>query len=320
MFKKTNSNYKVKALNRLQEIASSSDHAMAVVNELISDWKKVAYHFNYSGAPVIKKEDVASEDFSSFVQKVSSSYKSFLDSKNADKLSEELFGYKIPMDKTNKMVADLGSFNRALTQLFRYKSHAFYLDGVGKNSYTKIHQTFAAPESEEKSMVNALIQIARRNNLEEDREKLEQLMYYRKNKSYRFSINVYYDLINQKIKALFTSIIRNDSQLYHESEKLLTFKVETLPNGKVSPFLKAILTEDEKKIKKFMADQLQKSASSLYSKLSTRFLDLNSTTVHEFEEAVRKVDFSEIKSLFANLAEQDKQTAKSILIELALKE
>lgn len=84
--------------------------------------------------------------------------------------------------------------------------------------------------------------------------------------------------------------------------------------------MKAILTEDEDKIKKFMADQLQKSASSLYSKLSTRFLDLNSTTVHEFEEAVRKVDFSEIKSLFANLAEQDKQTAKSILIELALKE
>lgn len=169
-------------------------------------------------------------------------------------------------------------------------------------------------------MVNALVQIARRNNLEEDREKLEQLMYYRKNKSYRFTIDVYYELINQKIKALFTSIIRNDSQLYHESEKLLTFKVETLPNGKVSPFLKAILTEDEDKIKKFMADQLQKSASSLYSKLSTRFLDLNSTTVHEFEEAVRKVDFSEIKSLFANLAEQDKKIAKSILIELALKE
>lgn len=320
MFKKTNSNYKVKALRRLQEVATSSDNAMAVVNELISDWKKVDYHFNYFGAPVIRKEDVASEDFSSFVQKVSSSYKSFLNSKNADKLSEELFGYKIPMDKTNKKVAELGSLNRAITQLFRYGSQAFYLDGVGKKSYAKIHQTFAAPESEEKSMVNTLIQIGKRNNHREDWEKLEQLMYYRKNKSYRFSINIYYDLIHQKIKALFTSIIGNGSQLYHESEKLLTLKVETLPNGKVSPFLKAILTEDEEKIKKFMADQLQKSASSLYSKLSTRFLDLNSTTVHEFEEAVRRVDFSEIKSLFANLVEQDKKIAKSILIELALKE
>lgn len=319
MFKKTNSNYKVKALNRLQEVASSSDNAMAVVNELISDWKKVDYHFNYSGIPVIAKEDVASEDFSSFVQKVSSSYKSFLSSKNADKLSEELFGYKIPMDKTNKKVADLGSLNRALTQLFRYKSHAFYMDGIEKNSYAKLHQTFAAPESEERSMVTALIQIVKRNNREEDWEKLEQLMFYRKNKSYRFTIDIYYDLIHQKIKASFTSIIGNDSQLYNESEKLLTFKVETLPNSKVSPFLKAILTEDEDKIKKFMADQLQKSASSLYAKLSTRFLDLNSTTVHEFEEAVRKVDFSEIKSLFANLAEQDKQAAKSILIELAVK-
>ena len=53
MFKKTNSNYKVKALNLLQEIASSESKAMAVVNELISDWEKVAYHFNYSGAPVV---------------------------------------------------------------------------------------------------------------------------------------------------------------------------------------------------------------------------------------------------------------------------
>lgn len=144
MFKKTNSNYKVKALNRLQEIASSESKAMAVVNELISDWEKVAYHFNYSGAPVIKKEDVASEDFSSFVKKVSSSYKSFLDSKNADKLSEELFGYKIPMDKTNKKVSDLGSFNRALTQLFRYKSHAFYLDGVGKKLLCKNSSNFCS--------------------------------------------------------------------------------------------------------------------------------------------------------------------------------
>ena len=320
MIKKKETNYKTKALRKLQEISSSEVEALNVVEELISNWSTVDYDFSYSGIPVIKKEDVASESFDYFVRKVSSSYKNFLLLENSEKLSEELFGYKIPFDKQNKKVADLNSFNRGVTRLFRYQVSAFYLNGVRDNLYPKLHESLSAPESEEKQIVDSIIKLAKDNNSKDNYQKLEQFLFFRKNKSYSLNIGIYYNLINQKIKASSISIIDDNNRLYNDYQRLLTLKVETMPNGKVSPFLKVILSEDENKIKKFLVKEIQKETSKLYIKLSEKFLDLNSTTLYEFEEAVKKIDFSEIKNLYKNLLEQDRQTARSVLLELALKD
>ena len=320
MIKKKETNYKTKALKRLQEISSSQDEALKIVEELILNWSTIDYNFSCYGIPVIKKEDVASESFDYFVRKVSSSYKNFLLLENSEKLSEKLFGYKIPFDKQNKKVADLNAFNRGVTRLFRYQVSAFYLNGVRDNLYPKLHQLLSAPESEEKQIVDSIIKLAKDNNSKDHYEKLNEFLFFRKNKSYSFDIGIYYNLNNQKINSGSISIIGDNHRLYNDSQKLLTLKVETKPNGKVSPFLKVILSEDKDKIKKFLVKELQKSTSKLYIELSEKMLDLNSSTLYDFEEAVRKFDFSEIKNLYKNLLEKDKQSAKSILLELALKD
>ena len=239
---------------------------------------------------------------------------------NSEKLSEELFGYKIPFDQKNKKVADLNAFNRGITQLFRYKVSAFYLNGVRDNLHPKLHQLLSAPESEEKQIVDSIIKLAKDNNSKDHCEKLNEFLFFRKNKSYSFDIGIYYNLNNQKIKASSISIIDDNNRLYNDYQRLLTLKVETMPNGRVSPFLKVILSEDKNKIKNFLVKEIQKAASKEYLKLSEKFLDLNSTSLYELEEAIRKVDFSEIKNLYKNLLEQDKQTARSVLLELALKD
>lgn len=320
MIKKKETNYKTKALKRLQEISSSEVEALNVVEELISNWSTIDYNFSCYGIPVIKREDLISKNFDCFVKKVSSSYKSFLLLENSEKLSEELFGYKIPFDQKNKKVADVLKFNRAVTQLFRFQVSAFYLNGVRDNLYPKLHESLSAPESEEKQIIDSIIKLSKDNNSKNNYQKLQEFLFFRKNKSYSFNIGIYYNLINQKIKMGSTSISDDKLPLCNESKKLLTLKVETMPNGRVSPFLKVILSEDKNKIKNFLVKEIQKAASKEYLKLSEKFLDLNSTSLYELEEAIRKVDFSEIKNLYKNLLEQDKQTARSVLLELALKD
>ena len=99
MIETTKKKYQTEALAILQEIGSSENKAYEIVDNLISNWSKTNYYFECYGFPVINEKDIKSEDLSSFVRKTSKDYNEFLSEAKSEKLSDELFGYKIPFDK-----------------------------------------------------------------------------------------------------------------------------------------------------------------------------------------------------------------------------
>ena len=314
----TKKNYQTEALESLKEIASSKKKACEIVNNLVLNWSKTNYYFQYYGFPVIREEDVKSTDFSSFIKTTSKAYKDFLSEEKAEKLSEELFGYKIPFDKKNNKVADINGFNRSISKLFQFKVDAFYKIGVRDKLNKLISDSLGAPLDEEDRLVESIIKMTKSENSKDLFEKLSNLLLFRKNKSYQFKIVFYYNLMNHKVESFVPE--RTENGFFSKtSESLFCLKIETKPNFKVSPFLKVILSEDEEKIKKFLVKEVQKNASKLYLELSKRMLELKTTT-YQFEESLRKIDFSEIKNLYNLLEDGDKEIARSILIKLALKD
>ena len=314
----TKKNYQTEALVTLKEIASSEKKACEIVNNLVSNWSKTNYYFEYYGFPVIREEDVKSKDFSSFIKNTSKAYKEFLSEEKAEKLSEELFGYKIPFDKKNNKVADINGFNRSISKLFQYKVDAFYKIGVRDKINKLISESLGAPLDEEERLVKSILNMTKSENSKEFFEKLSNLLLFRKNKSYQFKIVFYYNLMNHKVESFVPT--KTETGLFSKtSESLFCLKIETKPNFKLSPFLKVILSEDEEKIKKFLVKEVQKNASKLYLKLSEQILELKATT-YQFEESLRKIDFSEIKNLYNLLEDRDKEIARSILIQLALRD
>ena len=318
MIETTTKNYQTEALAILQEIASSEKKAYEIVDNLISNWSKTNYYFECYGFPVINEKDIKSEDFSSFLRKTSKAYNEFLSEAKSEKLSEELFGYKIPFDKKNNKVADINGFNRSISKLFQYKVDAFYKMGVRDKINKLISESLGAPLDEEEKLVESIVKMTRSENSKDLFKKLSDLLLFRKNKSYQFKIVFYYNLMNHEVES-FVPKRSEDGFLSKTSNELFRLKIETKPNFKTSPFLKVILSEDEEKIKKFLVKEVQKNASKLYLKLSEQILELKVTT-YQFEESIRKIDFSEIKNLYNLLEDKDKEIAKSILIQLALKE
>lgn len=318
MIETTKKNYQTEALAILQEIASSEKKAYEIVDNLISNWSKTNYYFEYYGFPVINEKDIKSEDFSSFVRKTSKAYNEFLSEEKSEKLSEELFGYKIPFDKNNNKVADINGFNRSISKLFQYKVDAFYKIGVRDKINKLISESLGAPLDEEEKLVKSILEMTRSEKSKDFFKKLSDLLLFRKNKAYQFKIVFYYNLINHEVES-FVPKRSEDGFLSKTSNELFRLKIETKPNFKTSPFLKVILSEDEEKIKKFLVKEVQKNASKLYLKLSEQILELKATT-YQFEESLRKIDFSEIKNLYNLLEDRDKEIAKSILIQLALKD
>lgn len=318
MIETTKKNYQTEALATLQEIASSKNKAYEIVDNLVSNWSKTSYYFESYGFPVISEKDIKSEDFSSFVKKTSKAYNEFLSEAKSEKLSDELFGYKIPFDKKNNKVADINGFNRSISKLFQYKIDAFYKIGVRDKINKLISESLGAPLDEEERLVKSILKMTKSENSKEFFEKLSNLLLFRKNKSYQFKIVFYYNLMNHKIESFVPA--RTENEFFSKtSEKLFCLKIETKPNFKVSPFLKVILSEDEEKIKKFLVKEIQKNASKLYLELSEQILELKVTT-YQFEESLRKIDFSEIKNLYNLLEDRDKEIARSILMQLALKD
>lgn len=314
----TKKNYQTEALESLKEIASSKKNAYEIVNNLVLNWSKTNYYFQYYGFPVIREEDVKSTGFSSFIKTTSKAYKDFLSEEKAEKLSEELFGYKIPFDEKNNKVADINGFNRSISKLFQFKVDAFYKIGVRDKLNKLISESLGAPLDEEDRLVESIIKMTKSENSKDLFEKLSNLLLFRKNKSYQFKIVFYYNLMNHKVESFVPE--RTENGFFSKtSESLFCLKIETKPNFKVSPFLKVILSEDEEKIKKFLVKEVQKNASKLYLELSERMLELKTTT-YQFEESLRKIDFSEIKNLYNLLEYGDKEIARSILIQLALKD
>ena len=175
-----------------------------------------------------------------------------------------------------------------------------------------------APLDEEEKLVESIVKMTRSENSKDLFKKLSDLLLFRKNKSYQFKIVFYYNLMNHKVES-FVPKRSEDGFLSKTSNELFRLKIETKPNFKTSPFLKVILSEDEEKIKKFLVKEVQKNASKLYLELSKQILELKVTT-YQFEESIRKIDFSEIKNLYNLLEDKDKEIAKSILIQLALKD
>lgn len=318
MITKTKKNYQTDALAALQEIASSEKRAYEIVDNLISNWSKTSYYFECYDFPVINEKDIKSEDFSSFVRKTSKAYNEFLLEDKSEKLSEELFGYKIPFDKKNNKVADINGFNRSISKLFQYKVDAFYKIGVRDKINKLISESLGAPLDEEEKLVKSILEMTRSEKSKDFFKKLSDLLLFRKNKAYQFKIVFYYNLINHEVES-FVPKRSEDGFLSKTSNELFRLKIETKPNFKTSPFLKVILSEDEEKIKKFLVKEVQKNASKLYLELSEQILELKATT-YQFEESLRKIDFSEIKNLYNLLEDRDKEIAKSILIQLALKD
>lgn len=318
MIETTKKNYQTEALAILQEIASSENKACEIVDNLVSNWSKTSYYFEFYGFPVISEKDIKSEDFSSFVKKTSKAYNEFLSEAKSEKLSDELFGYKIPFDKKNNKVADINGFNRSISKLFQYKIDAFYKIGVRDKINKLISESLGAPLDEEERLVKSILKMTKSENSKEFFEKLSNLLLFRKNKSYQFKIVFYYNLMNHKIESFVPA--RTENGFFSKtSERLFCLKIETKPNFKVSPFLKVILSEDEKKIKNFLVKEIQKNASKLYLELSEQILELKATT-YQFEESLRKIDFSEIKNLYNLLEDRDKEIARSILMQLALRD
>lgn len=314
----TKKNYQTEALESLKKIVSSKKKACEIVNNLVLNWSKTNYYFQYYGFPVIREEDVKSTGFSSFIKTTSKAYKDFLSEEKAEKLSEELFGYKIPFDKKNNKVADINGFNRSISKLFQFKVDAFYKIGVRDKLNKLISESLGAPLDEEDRLVESIIKMTKSENSKDLFEKLSNLLLFRKNKSYQFKIVFYYNLMNHKVESFVPE--RTENGFFSKtSESLFCLKIETKPNFKVSPFLKVILSEDEEKIKKFLVKEVQKNASKLYLELSERMLELKTTT-YQFEESLRKIDFSEIKNLYNLLEDGDKEIARSILMQLALKD
>ena len=267
---------------------------------------------------MISEKDIKSEDFSSFVKKTSKAYNEFLSEAKSEKLSEELFGYKIPFDKKNNKVADINGFNRSISKLFQYKVDAFYKIGARDKINKLISESLGAPLDEEERLIKSILKMTKSENSKEFFEKLSNLLLFRKNKSYQFKIVFYYNLMNHKVESFVPK--KDDTGFFsNTSERLFCLKIETKPNFKVSQFLKVILSEDEEKIKNFLVKEVQKNASKLYLELSERILELKATT-YQFEESLRKIDFSEIKNLYNLLEDRDKEIARSILMRLALKD